>query len=285
MADYLDPLFGTALSTAGGLFSGAMSANQAGINRAWMERMSNTAHQREVADLKAAGLNPILSANRGASTPAGVMPNIPNPVPEGTAQAFSARNLASIAKNRYEDIEKPTAEAHIRNVDQDTALKEQQTATEGIRQLNLGSSTGLQDAQRDLAINQAITGRYQQELDAARTALTRAEIPEETAKAALFTAVKNGLDYLLKKPGGPYVPGQSLSRDVALEASFVKDALEKGIIDTPPVIKKLQKYDLGFIYDKLADVISGSISHVRQAWDASRSSAGNVNPAPRGTDR
>ena len=78
--------FWSSLPVVGAYISGRQSAanaaeqhdwavEDASVNRSFQRETSNTAHQREVKDLRAAGLNPILSGTggAGASTPSGSM--------------------------------------------------------------------------------------------------------------------------------------------------------------------------------------------------------------------
>lgn len=108
----MDPLTAGVLmggvGAVGGYF-GQQEANRANEAMSkqqmeFQEHMSNTAHQREVTDLKAAGLNPILSAGgSGASTPAGSTAEMGSPLAAGmkgisqgaeTAIAMRAQNKA-----------------------------------------------------------------------------------------------------------------------------------------------------------------------------------------------
>ncbi len=78
-------------SLVGGERANALSVKEAQKNRDFQARMSSTAHQREVADLRAAGLNPILSAGGpGASTPSGGQAPIQDTITPAISSAMSA---------------------------------------------------------------------------------------------------------------------------------------------------------------------------------------------------
>ena len=108
LASFWGPVAGGLIGGVGQYAANRETRQSTAKQIAFQERMSNTAHQRQVADLRKAGINPILSAKLGgASSPAG--------------SSYTAGNIGSAAVQGYQNV------SSARQAQAQTGLIESQT--------------------------------------------------------------------------------------------------------------------------------------------------------------
>lgn len=196
----MDPLTAGAITGGAGLLGGIMQnqANSAQAQRQmdFQRDMSNTAHTREVQDLRNAGLNPILSASgSGASTPGGAAASINN-LAEGVSKGM---DTAIAVKNANADVDLKVAQMH--NTHDDSFVK-----------ANTSKLVGLQ-------------GREQQELN--KQAVMQTELLEKTLPSMIKEAKAKGDYSQINQIMGIIKSGASSASDAASILSPLKIKLGK----------------------------------------------------------
>lgn len=111
---------GAAGALLGGI-QGDMQRKEARKDRTWQKSMSDTSYQRGVADLRAAGLNPMLAyGNAGASSPGGSTAQ----TPDLASAAEGAASTALSAKRLKQELKNMSADEKVKN-DQSDLLQSQ----------------------------------------------------------------------------------------------------------------------------------------------------------------
>lgn len=131
--DLLKPFIPIGSALISGLFgsSGQRSANEANValgreQMKFQEEMSGTAYRRAVADMRAAGLNPMLAYSQGgASAPVGSMPQVQNVAGAGVSSAVQGLSLVGTLQQVLQsEAQIGQIEAQTKRIEAETLEKE-----------------------------------------------------------------------------------------------------------------------------------------------------------------